>query len=88
MMRPIVNNNGDTRESLVDQRRAVIDALRVVMKALYETAPNGRNYIGNAERFVADKAIYAARFATLDQLLNEIQDEALAIKNLPREVAA
>ena len=84
MMRPIINNNGDTRESLVDQRRAVIDALRVVVKALWETAPNGRNYIGNAERFAADKAIYAARFAMLDQISNEITDEALAIKNPAR----
>ena len=78
-MRPIITMNGDTRRELVAQRFAAMRAIRSAMTALEELCPNGRNYIGNAERFTTDRAIHAARFATLDQLHNELQDEALAI---------
>lgn len=80
-MTPIININGTTRESLVEARRNVLTAIDALMEAMNETAPHGRDYVGEPERYTFDRSIYAARFATLDKLRNEIQDEALAIHN-------
>lgn len=80
LMQPIVNLNGTDRESLIDQRLVAMNALQAAMKALQGTAPHGRDYIGHPDAFARDRAIYQARFASLDALRNELSDEALAIQ--------
>jgi hypothetical protein len=81
IMNPIVNINGDSRKTLVDTRIATIRAIEELMKALQETKPHGRNYLGDTERYNADLLIYGTRFNALDKMRNEIQEEALAIHN-------
>lgn len=79
LMTPFITISGDSRETLVNDRAAVLPALREAMKLMGETKPNGRNYIGHSEAFERDRVIYAARFSTLDTLCNTLLDEALDI---------
>jgi hypothetical protein len=81
IMRPFVNINGTSRAALVDQRRAAMEAVRLAMTALQETCPHGRDYIGDPARFDHDRGVYNRRFAKLDELHNDLLDEALAIQN-------
>jgi hypothetical protein len=41
---PSVHMNGDTREELLRINRAAYDAATALIDALYEAAPNGRNF--------------------------------------------
>ncbi|CCF19144.1 protein of unknown function [Pseudorhizobium banfieldiae] len=80
LMRPIVNLNGTSRDALVEARIAVRQDLRSVMTSLGETAPNGRDYIGEPDAYQRDLAVYRSRFAIIDALYNQLGDEALAIQ--------
>jgi hypothetical protein len=86
LMNPIVNINGDSRKTLVDTRIATIRAIEELMKALQETKPHARNYIGNGVRLAEDMLIYSTRFVALDTMRNEIREEALAIHNAEQGV--
>lgn len=81
IMRPILNLNGTAASSLIDARIAARDAARKFMLALGETAPNGRDYIGDSAAYNRDLAIYRARWALLDELYNSLGDEALDIQS-------
>jgi len=79
LMTPHITINGDSRETLVNDRAAVLPALREAMKLMVETKPNGRNYIGHSDAYERDRAIYAERYKTLQNLHDDILHEALAI---------
>jgi predicted phage tail protein len=81
IMRPFVNINSTSRAALVEQRREAMAAIRLAMEALRETCPHGRDYIGDPARFDHDRSIYRRRIAALDELCNDLLDEALAIRN-------
>jgi hypothetical protein len=77
---PIVNLNGATKQSLADVRITARAALQEAMKALSECAPNGRDYqTAPAGEYEIALATYRARFAVLDKMANELEDEAIAI---------
>lgn len=78
---PQVNINGTSRQALVDARIVAIEAVRTAMQALGECSPNGRDYqtAPKGEYEIARK-IYMERFAFLDRLANELEDEAIAIQ--------
>lgn len=80
IMNPVVNMNGTSREELVQQRRDIADSLMEAMKALQESKPHGRDYIGKDHQYSLDRALFNERFAMLDKLRNDILDEALAIQ--------
>jgi len=79
LMTPFITINGDSRDTLVNDRAAVLPALREAMKLMSETKPNGRNYIGQNEAYERDRAIYVERYKTLQNLHDDILHEALAI---------
>lgn len=79
LMKPILNLNGTSAQALVNARIDARAACQALMKALGETAPNGRDYIGNPDAYKRDLEIYRARFAGIDTLFNTLGDEALAI---------
>lgn len=81
IMNPSININGTSREELVNTRRNVLDKIDELMKAIQETKPHGRDYIGKDHQYSLDRKLYADRFAMLDKLRNEILDEALDIQN-------
>ena len=78
---PVVNINGTSREALVNARIAAIESLRSAMQALGECSPNGRDYqtAPNGEYEIARKR-YMERFAFLDRMINELEDEAITIQ--------
>lgn len=80
VMEPKININGMTREQHVRQRIDVLNAIENLMEKMSEIRPHGRDYIGNTEAYQRDLAIHNARFADLDRLRNEVQDEAMAIQ--------
>lgn len=79
LMTPLITISGDKRETLVNDRAAVLPALREAMKLMAETKPNGRNYIGHTDTYERDRAIYVERYKTLQNLHDDILHEALAI---------
>lgn len=83
LMHPKININGMTREAHIAARVEVIESLRTVMDKLAETRPHGRDYLGDDAARNADLAIYSERFAVIDKLRNEIEEEALAIQDRP-----
>lgn len=80
LMKPQININGTSRQNMVQDRRNVADKLMEAMKAMQETKPHGRDYVGNMDQYYIDRDTYAARFGKLDSLRNEILDEALTIQ--------
>lgn len=81
LMRPIINLNGTSSEALIDARLEARTACLALMSALGGTLPNGRDYIGHPDAYKRDLAIYSARFAALDKLLNDLGDEALELQS-------
>jgi hypothetical protein len=81
IIQPIINNNGTSRQSMVDYRIAIGDALRDTMVAMQEIKPNGRDYIGHLDEYLRDREIYDARYRALDAIYNDVMEEALHIKN-------
>jgi len=78
---PVVNLNGTSRHALLEARMIAIEAIRAAMQALGECSPNGRDYqtAPKGEFEIARKA-YMERFAFLDRMINELEDEAIAIQ--------
>jgi hypothetical protein len=82
IMKPFVNNNGTARSELVSMRLDIMDTINATMANMQRIAPHGRDYQGAPEdQYQKDLAVYRARFALLDKLKNEIQEEALLIHN-------
>ena len=79
LMNPSININGTSRASLIQARRDAMDSIRVAMEKLGETRPHGRDYVGRDHQYSLDRALYQERFAKLDSLFNDLQDEALAL---------
>lgn len=80
-MRPLINMNGDRRETLVEQRTKALNAISDALRALIDTCPHGRNYQGypNDNQYRRDKALYDNRYNVLYELHREIERETLAI---------
>lgn len=78
---PQVNINGTSRHALLEARMIAIEAVRAAMQALGECSPNGRDYqTAPKGEFEIARKIYMERFAFLDRLANELEDEAIAIQ--------
>ena len=82
IMRPHVNNNGDDRQALVDQRKAAMGACDSLLAALDAMAPHGRNYItAPADTYAADRDIHVTRLRQVDDLRQALLREALALRD-------
>ena len=84
-MRPFVNINGTAREELVEQRRSLLEAILDAKAALAKSLPHGRDYIGDPARFDHDRGVFNARYTALDDLYNEVLEEALQIQRQGEE---
>ena len=79
MIRPTLNNNGTDALDLINPRRDAMALIDEVIDALKQATPNGRDYIGDNERCLADRTIHFDRLAALHTLREELLDEALYI---------
>ena len=87
MIRPTLNINGTRAIDLVNPRRDAMDALKDAIEALKQVAPNGRDYLGDRDRLIADRTTHFDRLAALHTLREELLDEALHIGNQGRVAA-
>lgn len=79
LIAPIVHLNGTSKESLLEARQEVYDALNEAYRALREIAPNGRDYY--VKPGLMEKAVeqHRRRQQVLDDLMKEIEAEMEAI---------
>jgi hypothetical protein len=80
MIRPIINNNGTDALDLIDGRRNAMDLINELIEALKQVTPNGRDYLGDRDRLIADRELHFDRLAALHTLREELLDEALHIQ--------
>ena len=80
-MAPCVNMNGTSKQELVDQQIAIMDATDTVLAALRAANPNGRDYypLGD-EALVRAAAEHKARVAQAEAIRAEAEALALAIQ--------
>jgi hypothetical protein len=84
MIRPIINNNGTNALDLIDGRRNAMDLIDEVIDTLKQLTPNGRDYLGDRDRLIADRELHFDRLAALHTLREELLDEALHIQRQER----
>jgi hypothetical protein len=87
MIRPTLNINGTRAIDLVNPRRDAMDALMDAIEALKQATPNGRDYICDRERLIADRDTHFDRLAVLHTLRNELLEEALHVQQQGRVAA-
>jgi hypothetical protein len=80
MIRPIINNNGTNALDLIDGRRNAMDLIEEVIDTLKQLTPNGRDYLGDRDRLIADRELHFDRLAALHTLREELLCEALHIQ--------
>jgi hypothetical protein len=87
MIRPTLNINGTDAFDLINPRRDAMDHLMDAIEALKQVTPNGRDYICDRERLIADRNTHFDRIAALHTLRNELLDEALHIQQQEKVAA-
>ena len=80
---PRVSLSGTPINTLIDSRANAMNAIRDAMKALEETAPHARDFQHDrtGQEYTAARDVYVRRFAMLDKLWNELDEETQAIDN-------
>jgi hypothetical protein len=87
MIRPTLSINGSSAADLIQPRRDAMDHLMDAIEALKQVTPNGRDYICDRERLIADRDTHFDRIAALHTLRNELLDEALHIQQQEKVAA-
>jgi len=87
MIRPTLNINGSSAFDLINPRRDAMDLINELIEALKQVTPNGRDYICDRERFIADRNTHFDRLAALRVLREELLEEALHIQQQERAPA-
>ena len=87
MIRPTLNINGTDAFDLINPRRNAMALIDEVIEALKLVTPNGRDYICDRERFIADRNTHFDRLAALHMLRNELLEEALHVQQQGRVAA-
>lgn len=80
MIRPTLNINGSSASDLIDPRRNAMDLINELIEALKQVTPNGRDYICDRERLIADRNTHFDRLFALRVLREELLEEALHIQ--------
>lgn len=76
-MRPFININGDTRETLISQQNKIRHAATALLVALCESSPHGRNYPGADERYAMDREALDYDIRTVRRLIEETERNLL-----------
>jgi hypothetical protein len=76
---PIVHLNGTSEDELIEQRKKVYQALRVVLEALCKMSPHGRDYYPEPGLLDRAKVQHLRRVETINRLMAEMVAETAAI---------
>jgi hypothetical protein len=79
MITPTINLNGTSADDLINPRREAMDHLMDAIEALKQVTPNGRDYPGDTERCLLDRAEHFARLNTLKAIREQVYAEAILI---------
>ena len=79
IMRPIVNNNGTSGKSLIEDRIKCRTLILELIDKMSSTIPHGRDYLGNHELYSVDREIHRQRIIVLAKLEQDLLAEALDI---------
>ena len=81
MVAPRVNINGDTADSLLEDHKAAMHAVRAAIEAVRKCAPHGRNYqtMETPESFQYAQEAYRLRLGALIDIEDDLMGVALAI---------
>jgi hypothetical protein len=77
---PVVNGNGTNREALKAERMTAIGALHAAESALYAVTVNGRDFIGDPDRYTRAVAAHQARIAAVHAAIADLTDEVIALR--------
>jgi hypothetical protein len=80
---PQVSLNGTNKQELVSQQLAVVGAIRVLLEAMGEAAPHGRDYQRDPSQLEPAKKAWMDRRMLVYALRKEIEQHAEAIDALP-----
>lgn len=82
---PFVNMNGASRESLIEQHRAVMEAARELRNALALAAPHGRDYQTNGGQYTfgQDRILWEAHLRAAGAIANDY--ERIAVRLVTEE---
>ncbi len=80
LVQPQVNLNGTSRRELVDQQRAIINAGDVMLRAMANAMPHGRDYQFKPDEHPGARDAWIERIEALEALMKEIEDHALEIQ--------
>jgi hypothetical protein len=87
LIKEIVNLNGTSRDSLVNQRIEARQALASALDALIETSPHPRDFPdsvpGAAVSYQQARKIYQDRLTSIHALMEDLQAEAEALSEQP-----
>lgn len=78
-----ISGNGTSRQSLVDDRLEAVKALRIAAIKFRQTAPHGRDYVGAEHQYEIDLAAWRQRQQHLATLIDEVDNEAYALTQIP-----
>ena len=78
MIRPAVNLNGDTKQTLLDQTTEARRALQAAAVAMIQAAPHGRNYQTGGD-FQADRQEFSRRIKLIQELADLYHQDTVAI---------
>lgn len=82
LIAPTVNLNGTSYESLLDDARGVLDALRELDRVLAEAAPHGRDYQTAPEgTYQHARDAWAERRELIDRMREEFRSYAIQISD-------
>ena len=81
---PVVNMNGDSVNTLLDNHRAASDALRVAAEAMAKNAPHGRNYQTGGDYPIA-RGEFMDRLEALNDMADEMQNIAMYLYDIKLE---
>ena len=87
MIRPTLDNNGTDAFDLIQPRRDAMALINEVIETLKQVTPNGRDYLCQRDRFIADRETHFDRLAALHTLRNDLFEEALHIQQQERAAA-
>ena len=77
---PVVSGNGTSREALKEQQVAILRAAHALEAALAEATPNGRDYIGERDRWVAALDQHQQRVEAVQRIVREANAIAIGLR--------
>jgi len=78
---PIVNLNGTSRETLINQQSYILSCLEQLLDAMHTAMPHGRDWQPRPQEYIAAREAWIERIMLLQSLKTELTANALCISH-------